>query len=297
MRPAPRHGDEYQSDERMARKLAALPTIDFAGKSVLDIGAHHGWWCRWAIDQGAAGALGLERDEVTLAAARQLAHEYPSVQFEEFHGGLDWRTFGTFDLVLCMSMYHHAFGLSGDHDRLWAWLHAQTADTGVLIWESPMDTGRETPRKAARSFAPLYTPHAILTAARRYFDVTIHGPAGHDRSRTILVCRPLPRDNPEGIGGSDALVSAPGRSGHAGNGGRAGLHADPGDAQCATRDPVRLESAAPRDRDSNGAAAERALLAGDGERDRGARDSGGRPQLQPALHRAHGAGSAPGHDR
>ena len=47
---------------------ALLP--DMRGRRLLDLGCGFGWIARWAVEQGAAGALGVDLSENMLARAR-----------------------------------------------------------------------------------------------------------------------------------------------------------------------------------------------------------------------------------
>ncbi|MDN2710725.1 class I SAM-dependent methyltransferase [Janthinobacterium sp. SUN118] len=49
---------------------AMLPQLQ--GKQVLDLGCGYGWFCRWALDAGAARVLGVDVSEKMLAQARSM---------------------------------------------------------------------------------------------------------------------------------------------------------------------------------------------------------------------------------
>lgn len=44
---------------------------DLKGKSVLDLGCGYGWHCKYAVEQGAASVLGIDRSEKMIAEARR----------------------------------------------------------------------------------------------------------------------------------------------------------------------------------------------------------------------------------
>ena len=177
----------------MDLKRRAVPLPDFTGKTVLDVGCDHGYWCKLAADGGATRVLGLDRGRdvrdvgfVDLVE-RNRAQGWERCEFERINLGKEWTQFGRFDVVLCMSMYHHAHGNCGDHAALWRWLRDHTADGGVLLWEGPLDTRDGV---SARWAGPDYTREAILSAARLFFDVEEVGPALHEPTREVLRCTP-----------------------------------------------------------------------------------------------------------
>ena len=61
---------------------------DLAGKRVLDLGCGFGWFCRWARQQGAASALGVDLSQSMLARARSATVdpqiEYRAADLESF---------------------------------------------------------------------------------------------------------------------------------------------------------------------------------------------------------------------
>jgi len=184
---------DYQTVHRMALKRQAIPLPDLAGKSVLDVGCEAGYWCKLASDEGASRVLGLDRGRLVHGigwvdlVAQNRAQGWPRCEFERIDLGKEWSQFGTFDVVLVMSVYHHIYGNCGDHDAIWAWLRKHTADDGVLIWEGPLDTTDSVSRRWAGEG---YTRAAILDAGAHYFDPELVGPALHEPTREVLRCTP-----------------------------------------------------------------------------------------------------------
>lgn len=192
---------DYQTARRMAQKLEAIPLPDLAGKSMLDVGCDHGAWCKLASDAGAARVLGLDRgrgvrrnggvehvDLVALNASRG----WPNCEFRHFDLGAEWTEHteaGAFDVVLFLSVYHHVYGETGDHERVWRWLRAHTADDGVLLWEGPVDT-RDSVAKMRTKHRGGYTRARIMQAAESYFHVEHVGPALHRPHREVWRCTP-----------------------------------------------------------------------------------------------------------
>lgn len=187
---------DYQTARRMAAKLRAIPLPDLTGKRVLDIGCDHGAFCKLASDQGAAYVLGLDRGrgvrgsngrEFVDLVARNAAEGWPRCEFRAFNLGVEWTLFGTFDVVLFLSVYHHVYGETGDHGRIWRWLRAHTA--GVLFWEGPVDHQDPVARMRTKHRVG-YTREAILAAAQASFHVEHIGPALHRPHREVWRCTP-----------------------------------------------------------------------------------------------------------
>jgi SAM-dependent methyltransferase len=194
-------GQITQIGPRMAQKLAAIRLPGLAGKRVLDVGTDFGFWSFLAANEGASQVLGLDRgrrvrglgwlDLVLLNQAT--AHELPRLGACEFRAqeiGRQWREHGTFDVVLCMSMYHHAYNVCGDHGSVWLWLARHTAPGGLLVWEGPLDANDPVVQKdVAPSLQADYAEDVILEAAERYFEVVYRGPAVHESTRDVLHLR------------------------------------------------------------------------------------------------------------
>lgn len=205
--------------ERMAKKLRALDEVlpgDLSGKSVLDIGCDFGFWSFLAAERGAKRVLGLDRsrqvkdvgwlDLPSLNNETEKAIDRKICRFVNYEAGVQFHDFGGFDLVLCMSLYHHIYNnVGGDHNPIWYWLWRQC--NGSLIWENPVSTVDPVVRADVHEgFHDGYTPDKIRRAAERYFDVSYVGPAMHEPSREVWLCTPKERvvDDYEGVHKSGA---------------------------------------------------------------------------------------------
>ncbi|MRS14980.1 methyltransferase domain-containing protein [Enterobacteriaceae bacterium RIT691] len=66
---------------------ALLPELK--GKQVIDLGCGYGWFCRWALEQGARRILGVDVSEKMLAQAREMTHspliDYQRQDLESLH--------------------------------------------------------------------------------------------------------------------------------------------------------------------------------------------------------------------
>lgn len=191
--------------ERMLAKVHAINAVDAApdmlGKSVLDIGADHGFWSFLASSAGARRVLGLDRGRevkgrgfVDLPAENNaLARKFQRhdrVRFRSINLGAQWHEFGGFDVVYCMSVLHHIYAQCGDLNSVWFWLARHTNAGGVLIWEGPLDDSDPVIRmNVTDEFRPGYNRSAMEQAASVYFDIERRGPAMHEPTREIWLCR------------------------------------------------------------------------------------------------------------
>jgi SAM-dependent methyltransferase len=180
---------DYQTPERMAVKLAAVPLPDLAGLSMLDVGCDHGAWCQIAVARGAARVVGIDRGrEVPGRGWVDLAEwntgRIPGVEFRRLEIGREWHDVGRFDVVLFLNLYHHVFEVCGDHRPIWYWLWRQTA--GQLLWESPLSLADPV---AAQHVTRPYLEGEIRDAAEEYFDIEDVGP-GWIPTRRVWRCWP-----------------------------------------------------------------------------------------------------------
>lgn len=221
---------DYQTAERMALKERAVPLPDLDGKAVLDVGCDHGHWCWLAAERGAGHVLGLDRnrhvrgeglvDLIARNAQEAKRRGLEACRFRHMELGRQWHDLGRFDVVLCLSMYHHVFNLCGDHRAIWFWLWRQLRHGGLLLWENPTDDRDSVVQRNVRDeLRGAYTREAILAAAEDYFEVAYYGPALHEETREVWRCTPRAGErNPYGGwaqpgagGASKAFVHAEGR--------------------------------------------------------------------------------------
>jgi SAM-dependent methyltransferase len=200
---------DYQTPERMSLKRAAIPLPDFAGKRVLDVGCDHGYWSFLAAEQGAAQVVGLDRNREVRGrgftnliaqneAIARADQRYRACEFQRIDLGKQYRIFGHFDVVLCLSVYHHIYeAAGGDHMPVWLWLwhHAQLSRS-VLLWEGPVDANDPVVRaNVSAEHQTNYTRDAILAAGSCFFHGEFIGPALHEPTREVW--RFTPRDRVE----------------------------------------------------------------------------------------------------
>ena len=93
-------------DSNSMAKLASLPIPDLCGKSFLDVGCNEGFFCGYAVFEGARSVTGIDNNAEYLARAKA---RFPMCQFEradwvEYLQGCDRK----FDVVLCASALHYA---------------------------------------------------------------------------------------------------------------------------------------------------------------------------------------------
>lgn len=83
---------------------------DMAGKSVLDVGAHSGYFCFEAVKRGATRVVGVEMEPKHIRAARRVA-ECLNMPVEFYQLDIEHQVpqvpAGGFDYVICLNVLHH----------------------------------------------------------------------------------------------------------------------------------------------------------------------------------------------
>lgn len=179
---------------RMNKKIEAIPFPKMEGKTVLDIGCDYGQFSFLCASWGAK-VLGLDRnrdvrgvghvDLIETNRANAQAHGF-NCEFENINLGKQWREFGKFDFVLCMSMYHHFFEQCGDHRPIWFWLWRHCRE--AVIWENPVDYADKVVTMNVKREG--YNRKAIIDAASVYFNIKYIGAANHEPHRHVYIFTP-----------------------------------------------------------------------------------------------------------
>jgi SAM-dependent methyltransferase len=100
------YGLATRGKDRSQTALRLLPD-DLTGKSFLDVGCHHGYYCFEALARGASRVVGLDLSPGAVRAARQLADcRGQDVRFDRLDVAAE-RIDETFDYVLCLNVLHH----------------------------------------------------------------------------------------------------------------------------------------------------------------------------------------------
>jgi SAM-dependent methyltransferase len=126
---------QYQSfpgvtgDSSSLEKLEALRLPSMRGKRFLDVGCNEGFFCGYALWQGAARSVGIDRSSAVIAKARQ---RFPGCEF--LHQGWDTLPQGPFDVILLASSLHYA----DDQAALVHALANHLAPDGLLVLELGM---------------------------------------------------------------------------------------------------------------------------------------------------------------
>jgi hypothetical protein len=176
---------DYQTPERMEKKLRAIPMPDLTGKSVIDIGCDMRFWCDLAKQRGASEVVGVDRGRDVRGNPINMADYKMDI-------GKQWHQVGRFDVAFMFSMYHHAYqSAGGDHKAVFWWVWNQIKPDGLLIWENPVDTRDVV---ANRNISPEYHDNynmtAILDAACELFEPEFIGPAEHEPHRLVFYFHP-----------------------------------------------------------------------------------------------------------
>jgi tRNA (mo5U34)-methyltransferase len=184
-----------------------LDRIDFAGKSVLDIGCWDGYWSFYAEKRGAARVLATDDATQNWAgsAGLDLAKEIlgSSVETLKDVSVYDLKRFAMFDIILFMGVYYHLM------DPLYALVeirHRCHRHSLVVVEGDFMPDGRFGAESVAffefghpgRCFVPtLPSLRQMLQAA--YFEVVseeiYHGLPEQPINRLFAVCRPIVAEN------------------------------------------------------------------------------------------------------
>lgn len=98
------HGIQTKGKFPTNLRTPVFDTIDFKGKSVLDVGCNSGQHSLLAKERGADSVVAIDMDEKRLAQARVLAeNEEHDIQFD-IGSIFDLAKYGVFDVVLCIAV-------------------------------------------------------------------------------------------------------------------------------------------------------------------------------------------------
>ena len=117
---------------------------DFRGKTLLDIGTYHGFFCLEAMQRGASGAVGLDPCIESLETARRVAASlqpspiYVHADFET------WKSDEQFDVVLLLNVLHHMW------DPIHALRKAASTVRDRIVLELHAPRQRDFTRKSSR---------------------------------------------------------------------------------------------------------------------------------------------------
>jgi len=106
--------------------LEALRIPPLAGKSFLDIGCNEGFFCNYALQQGATRVVGIDSQKAAIDKAREY---YPGVTF--LHQSWDKLPDEKFDVILHASAMHYASDPYSHIERI----RNALSDNGLLILE------------------------------------------------------------------------------------------------------------------------------------------------------------------
>lgn len=107
-------------------KLKALRLPSLAGRTFLDVGCNEGFFCGFALQQGAVRSVGIDHSAQFIDRAKR---RFPDCDFHQ--QGWDQLPDGTFDAVLLASALHYA----EDQPALLHRLMQKVAPDGMLILE------------------------------------------------------------------------------------------------------------------------------------------------------------------
>lgn len=132
---------QYQSfpdkpgDSQSIEKLKALRLPKLSGKTYLDVGCNEGFFCGYALFDGASIAIGIDQSDLFIDRAKQ---RFPSAHFIK----QSWDTIpnGPFDVITLLSAIHYA----DDQEELIRKIMNQLAPNGTFILEIGIAPGNTT---------------------------------------------------------------------------------------------------------------------------------------------------------
>lgn len=108
---------------------AMLPGIQ--GKKIIDLGCGYGWFCRWALDQGAESVLGLDVSEKMLTRAREMTQS-PKIAYQREDLETLRLPAETFDLAYSSLALHYLLDING----LFSTLYSALKPGGMLVFSA-----------------------------------------------------------------------------------------------------------------------------------------------------------------
>ena len=117
-----------------SQKLAALRLPPLAGKRFLDVGCNEGFFCGYALFDGASQVIGMDKSAQAIGKA---SARFPDVEF--INRSWDALPEGPFDVITMLSALHYA----EDQEALVHQLMSLLADDGLLILEISMAPGSQ----------------------------------------------------------------------------------------------------------------------------------------------------------
>lgn len=110
---------------------------DFQGKRLLDLGCGYGWHCIYAMEQGAASAVGIDISERMLEVAREKT-KFPQVEYQCF--AMEDMDFPqeSFDIVLSSLALHYIASFDLIAKKVYSYL--RTGGTFIFSVEHPIFT-------------------------------------------------------------------------------------------------------------------------------------------------------------
>ena len=131
-------------------KLSALRLPSLEGKRFLDIGCNEGFFCGYALFDGAKEVVGIDQSNVAIQKAQQ---RFTNVDFR--NQSWDVLPEGSFDVIVMLSALHYAT----DQEAMIHTLMSKLNDNGLLVLEISMAPGEvDEWVKVKRSIDERYFP-------------------------------------------------------------------------------------------------------------------------------------------
>lgn len=162
------------------RLRALLPPL--AGRRVVDLGCGFGWFCRWAMEAGAAAVLGLDLSEKMLERARA---EGGGITYERADLETISLPAGAFDLAYSSLAMHYL----PDFSRLARGVAAALVPGGTFVFsmEHPLLTAPTAPGWIEHEGRRVWPLDAYLAEGERRTDWLAQGVVKHHRGIGTVV--------------------------------------------------------------------------------------------------------------
>ena len=212
----PEFFEGYSHLPRSERGLAGAPEWaslramlpDIAGLRVLDLGCGFGWFCRWAMENSALSATGIDVSEKMLARAK--AESDPAIQYIQADMDRLNLVRGSYDLVYSSLAFHYLKNLNA----LFGEIAGALAPGGRLVFsvEHPMVTAPRHPEWIEADGAKRWPVSDYLNDGARETNWLAPGVIKQHRSMTtyinMLIANGLQLLHIEEWGPTDAQLAA-----------------------------------------------------------------------------------------
>jgi 2-polyprenyl-3-methyl-5-hydroxy-6-metoxy-1,4-benzoquinol methylase len=189
---------------RLDKKLKSFSDLPFDfwslvnEKKVLDMGCDFGFWSFTSALSGASKVVGLDRNRKVRGVGdvdiiwlntevAETLMGFDKCSFIQANLGKEWPSLEKFDIVLCMSMYHHVYAQCGDHTQIFNWISSNMNTNGKLLWEGPTTKDDGVVKRNMNKSLHDTFEQEMLSSASLLFDIEGPYPAVHEPTREMFL--------------------------------------------------------------------------------------------------------------